>query len=461
MSNRIAVALCLVSLALACATTTPSTERLTLPNILILLADDLGARDSSVYGSTFYETPNLDRLAAQGMRFTQAYAAGSVCSPTRASLQTGKYPPRTGVTDFIPGQRPAGTALEVLDSASGLAAKETTLAEAFASEGYRTFYAGKWHLGRDAGAPENHGFDRVLPETGRGIERGRAIVASAVEFMQPRDGAPPFFALLSFYEPHTPIERYPEHIAHFGAKAEALGAAPPPVKEHDGLTRARQDDVAYASEVAGLDDWIGLVLASLDSLDLARDTIVVLLSDNGGFSTGPKPGPTSNAPLRAGKGWLYEGGIRVPLVIRAPRVTAPGSTTSVPVITTDLFPTLLELAGLAPRPEQHRDGVSLAPLLGGGAAPAARPLFWHYPHYHGSTWRPGSAIRVGDWKLVELYDYDDVELYDLASDPGEANDVSAANPAVVAELRGALEGLIRETGAIVPKRVSASPPVGN
>lgn len=433
----------------------------TRPNILILLADDLGARDSSVYGSKFYETPNLDRLAAQGMRFTQAYAAGAVCSPTRASLQTGKYPPRTGVTDFIPGQRPTGTALEVLDSARTLAATETTLAEAFGSAGYQTFYAGKWHLGLDGGAPQNHGWDEVLPEAGRGIERGRAIVAGATEFLERRDRTRPFLAFLSFHEPHTPIEPYPDHIAHFAAKADALGPQPAPIREHDGLTRARQDDAAYASEVAGLDDQIGRVLDALDSLDLARDTIVVFLADNGGYSTGTAPGPTSNAPLRAGKGWLYEGGIRVPLVIRAPRVTAPGSTTSAPVITPDLYPTLLELAGLPLRPEQHLDGVSLAPLLGGSGAPAARPLFWHYPHYHGSTWRPGSAIRIGDWKLVELYDPPGIELYDLARDPGEARDVSAANPDEVDALARALAALIRDTGAIVPKPESASPPGGN
>ena len=463
MQTRFAVALCLAIVALSCTTgpTTRPTARPTRPNILVLLADDLGVRDSSVYGSTFYETPNLDRLAAQGMRFTQAYAAGSVCSPTRASLQTGKYPPRTGITDFIPGQRPEGTALEVLDSATELAASETTIAEAFRSAGYRTFYAGKWHLGRGEGAPEKHGYDVVLPETGRGIERGRAIVAGAIDFLAQRDPSQPFLAFLSFYEPHTPIEPYPEHIAHFSAKAEALGAPATPIQEHDGLTRARQDDAAYGSEVAGLDDRVGEVLGALDSLDLARDTIVVFLSDNGGFSTSTAPGPTSNAPLRAGKGWLYEGGIRIPLVIRAPQAVAPGSTTSAPVITTDLYPTLLELAGLPLRPEQHVDGVSLAPLLRGGIAPTDRPLFWHYPHYHGSTWRPGSAIRIGDWKLVLLYDYGAVELYDLARDPGEAHDVSAANPAVVDQLERALGGLIRETGAIVPKPRSASPPGGN
>ena len=462
MPNRIALALCLLSLALACATTPRApVERPTRPSILILLADDLGARDPGVYGSAFYETPNVDRLAEEGMRFTQAYAAGSVCSPTRASIQTGKYPARTGITDFLPGHRPTGTGLEVLEPMSHLDATEVTLADALASGGYQTFYGGKWHLGRAANAPEQHGYETVPRESGSGAERSRAVVAGAVDFLKQRDPSKPFFAFLSLYEPHTPIERYGEHIEHFEEKARTLGGSPPPIQEHDGLTRARQDDPAYASEVAGLDDQIGLVLDTLDALDLARDTIVVFLSDNGGYATGVAPGPTSNAPLRAGKGWLYEGGIRVPLVIRVPQLVAPGSTASVPVITSDLYPTLLELAGLPPRPEQHRDGVSLAPLLRGSAAPAARPLFWHYPHYHGSTWRPGSAIRIGDWKLVEFYDPPGVELYDLARDPGEAHDVSAANPAKVAELRGALAALMRETGAIVPKPGSASPPGGN
>ncbi len=426
------------------------------PNILVLIADDLGARDLGVYGSDFDETPALDRLAASGMRFTQAYAAGSVCSPTRASLQTGKSPARTGLTDFLPGQRPAGTRLEVLEPARALAESEVTLAETLRNAGYQTFYAGKWHLGDGAGAPRAHGYDVTPPEPGRGepTERSARIVDEALAFVAARDRKRPFFAVVSFYEPHTPIERYAAHFAHFDAKAAALGPAPAPITERDARTRARQDDPAYASEVAGLDDQVGRVLDALARDGLAESTIVVFLSDNGGFSTAAEIGPTANAPLRAGKGWLYEGGIRIPLLIRAPGVTAPGATSDAPVITTDLYPTLLALAELSLLPAQHVDGVSLAPLLRGGEPRAARDLFWHYPHYHGSRWRPGSAVRVGDWKLVTFYEDERVELYDLSGDPGELHDRAREQPEKVAELRARLARFVTETGAVIPKRVS-------
>jgi hypothetical protein len=258
--NRIALALCLLSLALACATTPRApVERPTRPSILILLADDLGARDPSVYGSAFYETPNLDRLAEEGMRFTQAYAAGSVCSPTRASIQTGKYPARTGITDFLPGHRPTGTGLEVLEPMSHLDATEVTLADALATGGYQTFYGGKWHLGRAANAPEQHGYETVPRESGSGAERSRAVVAGAVDFLKQRDPSKPFFAFLSLYEPHTPIERYHEHIEHFEEKARTLGASPPPIPERRPDARAAGRS-GLRLRVAGLDDQVGLVL---------------------------------------------------------------------------------------------------------------------------------------------------------------------------------------------------------
>ena len=447
--------LCLALLAAAIAS--PAAAAAARPNILILIADDLGARDLGVYGSTFDETPALDRLAASGMRFTQAYAAGSVCSPTRASLWTGRTPARTGLTDFLPGQRPAGTLLEILDPARALAESEVTLAEALRESGYQTFYAGKWHLGSGAGAPHAHGYEVAMPEPSRvaPTERSGRIVDEALAFVGARDPTRPFFAVVSFYEPHTPIVRYPGHFARFEAKAVALGPAPAPIAEHDARTRARQDDPAYASEVAGLDDQVGRVLDALARDGLADRTIVVFLSDNGGFSTAAEVGPTSNAPLRAGKGWLYEGGIRIPLLIRAPGVTAPGTTSDAPVLTTDLYPTLLALAGLPARPAQHLDGVSLAPLLQAEGAPAPRDLFWHYPHYHGSKWRPGSAVRVGDWKLVAFYEDERVELYDLADDPGERHDRAREQPEKLAELRARLARFVAETGAVIPKRVSA------
>jgi arylsulfatase A-like enzyme len=240
-------------------------------------------------------------------------------------------------------------------------------------------------------------------------------------------------------------------LKRFQEKAAQLPPGGDPIPEHDGLARRRQDDPAYASEVAGLDEWVGIVLNAPDGRKLADNTIVVFFSDNGGLCVLKQPGPTSNSPLRAGKGWLYEGGVRVPLIVRAPGATRPGSVHPAPVISTDLYPTLLELTGLPLKPTQHLDGVSLAPLLRGGPAPGRQTLYWHYPHYHGSTWAPGSAIRDGQWKLIEFQHYGNVELYNLQDDLGERDDLSRAMPDKAAELLGKLHAWRKETGAAIPQ----------
>ena len=432
------------------------------PNILFILADDLGARDLGCYGSTFHETPHLDRLAGEGLRFTQAYTAASICSPTRASLMTGKYPVRTGITDYIPGLPSTGRKLSTRPTRTELALEETTIGEAFQAGGYQTFYAGKWHLGNKGYEPSEQGFERYVSSTtlgdyGRDWRVGQRLAESAVEFLRTRDRQRPFLAWLSFHEPHTPILEYPDHIARFQRKAAALPAtSATTAREHEGEVRLRQDDAAYGSEVAGLDGFVGTVLAALEAQGLRDNTIVVFFSDNGGLAVKASAGPTSNAPLRAGKGWLYEGGIRVPLLVRAPGVTRAGGVVDVPVISTDFYPTLLALAGLPLRPEQHLDGVNLAPLLRGEAGMPARPLFWHYPHYHGSTWAPGAAMRDGHWKLVELQHYEAVELYDLVADPAETRDLARQQPEVTARLLGQLHAWQRATGAFIPTPNSAA-----
>lgn len=427
------------------------------PNIVFLLADDLGWKDLSCYGSPFCETPNIDRLAKQGMRFTQAYTAGSVCSPTRGSLMTGKYPVRTGVTDYIPGLNPAGMKLSPPPTRRQLALEEVTIGEALKQGGYQTFYAGKWHLGGKGYEPSDQGFDAYVGDRefgphGRDPLVGKRISEAAVEFLDKRDSKKPFFAYLSYHEPHIPILEYPNHLKRFQDKAAKLPPGGKPIKEHDGLARVRQDDPAYGSEVAGFDEWVGIVLDALEERKLADNTVVIFFSDNGGLCVKAQPGPTSNAPLRAGKGWLYEGGIRVPLVVRAPGRTKPGSVCYTPVISTDVFPTLLDLAGLSAMPKHHVDGISIASLLRGEPPPDRDTLFWHFPHYHGSTWAPGSAIRQGDWKLIEFYHHDKVELYNLKDDLGEQHDLSKRMPEKTAELLTKLQAWQKQTGAVIPTR---------
>lgn len=426
------------------------------PNIIFMLADDLGWTDLGCYGSKFYETPNIDRLAREGMRFTQAYTAGAVCSPTRGSIMTGKYPVRTGVTDYIPGLFPSDAKLITPRTKMQLALEETTIGEALREEGYQTFYSGKWHLGVKGFEPGDQGFEVVVDRTALGDIGtnplvGDRITESALGFLESRDKARPFFMFLGYNEPHTPILEHPRHIAHFKQKAAKLAkperAAEP---EHNGQSRLAQDDPGYAGEVAVLDDGVMRLREKLAALDLAGQTIFIFFSDNGGLCTKAQPGPTSNLPLRSGKGWLYEGGIRAPLIVRVPGVTKAGAVCEKPVISTDFFPTLLELAGLAPQPDKHVDGLSFVPLLRGQALPG-RTFYWHYPHYHGSTWAPGGAMREGEWKLIEFFEDGTLELYNLAEDPGERNNLAPIMMEKAREIQGRLAAWRRETGAAMPK----------
>ena len=399
-------------------------------NIIFILADDLGAHDLGCYGSTFYESPNLDRLARQGMLFTQAYAACPVCSPTRAAFMTGKYPPRTGITDFIGGSR-KGRLLPA-DYAHQLALSEVTLAKAFKSAGYVTGMAGKWHLGGEGFGPERQGFDDAIsadPLNWNGkVDRGERVSQFAVDFLE-KNRAKPFFLYLPHNLVHIPLLATDALTEKYKKKAAALPAKDEAAKfrtEGQNKDRRVQDHAVYAAMVEDLDRSVGGVLNKLDQLGLTDHTLVVFTSDNGGLSTA-EGSPTSNAPLRAGKGWLYEGGIREPLIVRWPGVVKPGASTDVPVITTDFYPTFLEAAGLKLMPEQHRDGVSLVSLLRSGTASAPltdRPLFWHYPHYSNQGGGPAGAVRQGDWKLIERYEDSYVQLFNVRKDPGEQHDMT-------------------------------------
>ncbi len=444
------------------------------PNFVFFLVDDLGWKDLGCYGSTFYDTPNIDRLAASGMRFTDAYAACPVCSPTRASIMTGKYPARLGITDWIPGQRPKNRKLLAPPIHNQLALGEVTIAEALKEAGYRTFFAGKWHLGGEGFFPEQQGFDINKGGHHRGsppggyyspyknpkLKDGPAgeyltdrLTDESIRFLQAR-GKEPFLLYLSFYTVHTPIQACKRHLETFKKKAEALPPlkGPDQIKERDGWTKLRQDNPAYASMVHAMDENVGRVLDKLDQLGLTETTVVVFMSDNGGLSTLRRRGyPTSNLPLRAGKGWCYEGGIREPMIIRAPGVTRPGGVCGVPVTSTDFYPTMLELAGLAARPKQHVDGLSLVPLLAGGKTLPRDAIYWHYPHYHGSTWTPGAAVRAGDWKLIEFYDEGTVELYNLSKDIGERRDLARKMPEKKNELLTLLHTWQKRVGAKMPR----------
>jgi arylsulfatase A-like enzyme len=448
----------LVSLGVLLMLATTGTTRATPPNVIFFLVDDLGWADLGCSGSNFYETPNIDAFAASGMRFTQGYATCPVCSPTRASILTGRHPVRVGITDWIPGmadaKRPADAAFRQVVDRDNLALEEVTLAEHLkAKAGYQTWFLGKWHLGGEGFWPTDQGFDVNIGGCDRGSPPGgyyapwknpNLTAKEQGEYLTTRltdeavgligtaaNSAKPFLLYLSYYNVHTPITADTRTIDHFQAKAaEQFREAAEPVAEHSARSRSRQDNPDYASMVRAVDLSVGRVLEAVVRAGQVDNTVVVFFSDNGGLCTLPtRVGPTCNLPLRSGKGWLYEGGIREPLIIRAPGVTRPGTVCDTPVVSTDFFPTLLELAGLPPAAKLHSDGRSLVPLLRGEPL-AARPLFWHYPHYHGSGWRPGAAIRDGRWKLIEFYDPPATEVYDLKTDPGEQHDLAVAEPAV-------------------------------
>ncbi len=450
------------------------------PNFLFILVDDLGWADLGCYGSKFYESPNIDKLASQGMRFTNAYAGSPVCSPTRASIMTGKHPARLNITDWIPGDRPKNRKLLGPTINNELPLEEITIAEALRGAGYKTFFAGKWHLGSEGFYPEDQGFDinkggfsrgsppggyyspyknpklqdgpedeylpdRLTDESIRFLESHRSSSASKKE--------QPFMLFLSFYTVHTPIQASKRHIEKFQKKLDQLErtAEKSFKQEREGWTKLIQNNPDYASMIYAMDENIGRILKKMDELSLTEETVVIFMSDNGGLSTlGRQWSPTSNVPLRAGKGWCYEGGIREPMIIKAPGVTSVGSVCDIPVVSMDFYPTILELAGIEQITDQHVDGLSLKSVLSGKDLLDRKSLFWHYPHYHGSKWIPGSAIREGDWKLIKFYEDDKLELYNLKDDLSEKNDLSEVYPEKLLELSAKLNNYLKECDAKMP-----------
>ncbi len=431
----------------------------TPPNVVFILADDLGYTDLGCYGSSFYETPELDAFAQTAMKFTRAYAACPVCSPTRASIMTGKVPPRVGITDYLPGLTPDSERLLSNQDFNELPLSEVTIAEALQSHGYETFFTGKWHLGDETTPPGTQGFQTVhmfdkeaKKNKDYRVHSSRMVTDFSIDFLNSHDKDKPFFLYLAFHDPHTPIVEHPESIDHFKAKAAALPADIIETKqEHTVNSRVVQNRPDYASTIKVVDISVGRILRTLTDLKLDDNTIVIFFSDNGGLCTIRTGGPTSNAPLRSGKGWLYEGGVREPLLVRVPGLTKPGSTCQTPVLSTDFYPTLLELCGVPAMPAQHVDGMSFVDLLSGKPRTVGRTLCWHYPHYHGSSWEPGASILDGDWKLIEFYDDDVVELYNLHDDPSESVDLSASKPELTAQLIKKLRTWQNQTGAQMPR----------
>jgi arylsulfatase A-like enzyme len=456
------------------------------PNLVFVLIDDLGWRDLGCYGSEFYETPNLDRLAAQGMSFTDAYAACPVCSPTRASILTGKYPATVGVTDWIDwgfNLHPCRGKLVDVPYVDHLPLEEKSLAAALKEGEYNTWHVGKWHLGGEPYLPENHGFDVNVggcdwgcplngyfsPYDIPGLENGPEgeclidrLTDEAIRLIEDNDGAP-FFLNLWYYAGHTPIQAKQAYIERFEAKAKAMGLdRVDPFKEGDFfpvehkqekriVRRLVQSDPVYAAMVYSLDENVGRLLDALERTGQAENTVVVFTSDNGGLATA-EGSPTSNAPLSEGKGWMYEGGTREPLIVRWPGVVEPGSACSVPVTSPDFYPTLLEMAGLDPLPEQHVDGLRLLPLLRGAGGLDREAVFWHYPHYGNQGGTPGSSVRAGDYKLIEFFEDGHMELYNLSEDPGEERDLAGVEPGLVAELKALLADWRQSVEAKIPER---------
>ena len=436
------------------------------PNVIFILVDDLGWNDLGYSGSNFYESPNIDSLSKDSYEFLTAYAASSVCSPTRASIMTGKHPARVNITDWIPGFDPKNRPLLGPTDLNQLPLEEITIAEKLKESGYKTFYSGKWHLGSEGFYPEQNGFDINIG----GFEKGSPIggyyspwknpklnngpdgeyltdrlTNESISFIENHDSGEPFFLFLSFYNVHTPIQPNIKHVDYFKDKL---------ISKKDNKVRTRQEDQAisvmnqvnadYASMVYAMDENIGRLITSLKQNNLYEDALIIFTSDNGGLSTQRRVAPTSVFPLRGGKGWLYEGGIRIPQLIKPPNHSQNIKIDEV-TVSYDLFPTILDYAGLSS--DQIIDGKSLMPIFKDESKLDRGDVFWHFPHYHGSLWKPGAAIRSGDWKLIQNYESNTLELYNLKEDIGEMNDLSSTYPKKSQDLLKKLYTLQKESNA--------------
>ena len=404
------------------------------PNIILIFADDLGVNDLSCYGRKDLQTPHLDKLATQGMRFTTAYCAQPICSPSRAALMTGKAPARLHLTNFLPGRADAPSQKVLNPVIEGqLPLEEYTIAEVLKTAGYATACIGKWHLGGKNFGPEKQGFDHVVPgkpnttPTAEEGSKGEYALTAAAEAWIEKNKGVPFFLYLPHNTPHIPFGARPEDIARHA------GAFNP----------------TYSSVIERMDECVGRLLAKVEALGLTEKTLVIFTGDNGGLHVLEFPGTpaTHSTPFRAGKGYVYEGGLREPLIVRWPGKVKAGSVTETPVVLTDLVPTLIEAAGLeVAKTTGPLDGASLMKLLTGGTL-APRPLFWHFPNYTNQGGRPAGAVREGDWKLVEQYEDGSVELYNLATDPAEKNDLAKTEAPRAEALKAKLAAWRRSVGA--------------
>ena len=413
------------------------------PNVIFILVDDLGWNDLGYTGSKFYESPNIDTLSNYSFQFTNAYSASPVCSPTRASIMTGKHPSRVNITDWIPGNDPKDKPLLGPKDLDGLPHEEITIAEELKSSGYNTFYIGKWHLGSEGSYPEDHGFDINIGGFEKGSPMGGyyspyknpklsdgpegeyltdRLTNEALGLINNRDARKPFALFLSFYNVHTPIQANLEHVDYFKEKLSKMNDNIVRTRgEGEALTRLNQTDAEYASMVYAVDKNLGKLFKTLKDNDLYENSLIIFTSDNGGLSTLRRVAPTSVYPLRAGKGWLYEGGIKIPQLIKLPGNIEKEIVDDI-TVSYDIFPTILDVAGI--RNENEIDGISLIPRLLEKSKIDRENIYWHFPHYHGSLWKPGSAIRSGDWKLIFDYESNEAKLFDLKEDPSELNDIS-------------------------------------
>lgn len=461
------------------------------PNIIFILADDLGWMDLTCYGSKFYETPNIDKLAQEGMRFTNAYAACPVSSPSRVSFQTGKYPARVHITDFIPGsyaryKERIDTYCQVIPPSfvQNMPLEEITIAEALKKGGYQTAHIGKWNCSVDSifypqyqgyeinvagcnkGGPGKDGYfspynNPYLKDGPKGEYLTDRLGTECIEIIRKFKDRP-FFINLPFYQVHTPLLAKKDKEEYFKKKAHEMGLdtlqvlnANPgwkqklPYSDNTLMERTVQSHAAYAAMIASMDENIGRIIDELKRLRLYENTIIIFTSDNGGLATSEGT-PTTNAPLKGGKGHIYEGGIREPLIVKWKGLKEKGSVCDAPVAGTDFYPTILQLAGLPLKPEQHMDGVSFLPVLKGEKSESRYPLYWHFPHYSNQGGRPAGAVRMGDFKLIEFYDTNEIELYNLKDDISETNNLTRKKPIFTKKLLHMLHQWRQTVDAAMP-----------
>lgn len=446
------------------------------PNILFILVDDLGAKDLGYLGSTYYETPHIDALASKSFNFTQGYAGSRVCSPSRATIMTGKFTARHGITDWIGAKtgkdwRSLKRADKLLPATykHQLSEDEITIAQALKTNNYNTFFAGKWHLGNklptqygfnyniggwDKGSPKGGYFspfkNPYLKDSIKGENLTMRLANETITFINQNKEAP-FFAFLSFYAVHGPIQTTETKWHKYREKAEAKGITEKGYKMEQKLPiRQTQDNPIYAGLVESVDDAVGEVLKHLKASGLDKNTIVIFTSDNGGVASGDNFS-TSNLPYKGGKGYQWEGGIKEPYLIYVPWKASQNKQINFPVTGADFYPTILDYVNLPLNENQHKDGISLKSIIETGNIPEERPLYWHYPHYGNQGGDPSSIIRLGDWKLIHYYENASNELYNLENDPFEQNNVASQHPEITSKLSLQLKKWLASVDAKYPK----------